>query len=88
MTRTRPELEPPSRRFRTTPRGGRLTSYLRFNVQRPQNTTDLQWNLVSSLEPSGPKAETYMEHLRQQFSFPNLWLINKRFAMNPLLLLP
>ncbi|GBO01060.1 hypothetical protein AVEN_98152-1, partial [Araneus ventricosus] len=43
MTRTTPELAPPLQ----TP-----------NVQQAPYTADLQWNRVSDLEPSGPKAET------------------------------
>ncbi|GBM46416.1 hypothetical protein AVEN_161004-1 [Araneus ventricosus] len=34
MTRTTPELSPPSRSFRTTPTGGRLTHYVKFNEQQ------------------------------------------------------
>ncbi|GBM26991.1 hypothetical protein AVEN_47190-1 [Araneus ventricosus] len=44
--------------FRTTPTGGRLVPYLRFNVQKAKYTTDLQWNRVSNLETSGPQVET------------------------------
>ncbi|GBM33369.1 hypothetical protein AVEN_169906-1 [Araneus ventricosus] len=55
MTRT-PELILPSPSFCTTPPGGRLT-HVRFST-RPTSTADLQWNRVSNLEPSCPKAET------------------------------
>ncbi|GBM04520.1 hypothetical protein AVEN_37956-1 [Araneus ventricosus] len=50
MKRTTPELAPPPS-FHTTPAGGRLTSYVLFNVQLAQYTTDHQWNWVSNLEP-------------------------------------
>ncbi|GBL53426.1 hypothetical protein AVEN_119991-1 [Araneus ventricosus] len=32
--------------------------YVWFNGQQVPYTADLQWNRVSNLEPSGPKAET------------------------------
>ncbi|GBM26981.1 hypothetical protein AVEN_47183-1 [Araneus ventricosus] len=34
----------PSPNFRTTPAEGRLTPYARFNLQKAQNATNLQWN--------------------------------------------
>ncbi|GBO15086.1 hypothetical protein AVEN_237407-1 [Araneus ventricosus] len=40
MTRTTPDLAPPSPNFRTTPAGGRLAPYVRFDVQQAQYTTD------------------------------------------------
>ncbi|GBN42187.1 hypothetical protein AVEN_174954-1, partial [Araneus ventricosus] len=58
MTRTTPELAPPSPNFHATPTGGRLTTTYDFSVQQAPYTADLQWNRVSNLEPSGPKAET------------------------------
>ncbi|GBN02106.1 hypothetical protein AVEN_9675-1 [Araneus ventricosus] len=50
----------PSPNFRTTPTGGRFVPNVRFNVQLAQYTTDLQWNRVSTLETSGPKAENLL----------------------------
>ncbi|GBM63568.1 hypothetical protein AVEN_161140-1 [Araneus ventricosus] len=44
----------------TTPAKGRLTPYVRFNVQQSQYTTDLHWNRISNLEPFGPEAETLL----------------------------
>ncbi|GBM83943.1 hypothetical protein AVEN_74042-1 [Araneus ventricosus] len=44
--------------FRTTHTAVRLASYAGFSVQQAQYTTDLQWNRVSGLEPSGPRAGT------------------------------
>ncbi|GBL87374.1 hypothetical protein AVEN_118327-1 [Araneus ventricosus] len=57
MTRVTPELALPSPNFWTTPAGGRLTP-VRFKVHQATNTVDLQWNRVSSLEPSDTEAET------------------------------
>ncbi|GBM54690.1 hypothetical protein AVEN_121566-1 [Araneus ventricosus] len=50
MTRTTPELAPPSPNFHAT----RLTTTYDLACNRPHT----QWNRVSNLEPSGPKAET------------------------------
>ncbi|GBM75666.1 hypothetical protein AVEN_45554-1 [Araneus ventricosus] len=58
MTRTTPELAPPSPNFHATPTGGRLATTYDLACNRPPYTADLQWNRVSNLEPSGPKAET------------------------------
>ncbi|GBN92175.1 hypothetical protein AVEN_261977-1 [Araneus ventricosus] len=44
----------PSPNFQATSTGGRLPT----TSDLACNTTDLQWNRVSNLEPSGPKAET------------------------------
>ncbi|GBN55509.1 hypothetical protein AVEN_119255-1 [Araneus ventricosus] len=68
MPRTTPELTPPSPNFRTTPAGGRLTPTYDLACSRPKYTTELQWNRVSNLEPSGPKAETLPEP-RNKYSF-------------------
>ncbi|GBM08284.1 hypothetical protein AVEN_101419-1 [Araneus ventricosus] len=57
MMRTTPVLAPSSPYFRTTPAGGRST-YISFNEQQAQYTTDLQWNLDSNLEPSGTEVDT------------------------------
>ncbi|GBM58953.1 hypothetical protein AVEN_35950-1 [Araneus ventricosus] len=49
----------PPPNFRNTPAEGRLTLYVRFNVQQAQYRTDLRWNRVSN-----PKAETLpLDHL-------------------------
>ncbi|GBM20869.1 hypothetical protein AVEN_224115-1 [Araneus ventricosus] len=58
MSRTAPELAPTAPNNRTTPAGDRLTSYVRFNVQHAQYTTDLQCIRVSNLEPSDSAADT------------------------------
>ncbi|GBM49741.1 hypothetical protein AVEN_36359-1 [Araneus ventricosus] len=58
MTRTTPELAPPSPNFHATPTGGRLATTYDLACNRPHTRADLQWNRVSNLEPSGPKAET------------------------------
>ncbi|GBO22631.1 hypothetical protein AVEN_181599-1 [Araneus ventricosus] len=59
MSRTTPELAPLSPNCHATPTRGRLAiNYVRFNVQWAPYTADLQWNRVSNLEPSGPRAET------------------------------
>ncbi|GBO30691.1 hypothetical protein AVEN_238763-1 [Araneus ventricosus] len=45
----------------STPRhaNGRMCGhYVRFNVQKAPYAADHQWNRVSNVEPSGPKAET------------------------------
>ncbi|GBO30935.1 hypothetical protein AVEN_62394-1 [Araneus ventricosus] len=55
MTRTTPNLAPPSPNFHATPTGGRLTTTCDLTCNRP---ADLQWNRVSNMEPSGPTAET------------------------------
>ncbi|GBO37961.1 hypothetical protein AVEN_178563-1, partial [Araneus ventricosus] len=57
MTRTTPELAPPSPNFPTTPAGRRFT-HMYDLVQQAQYMTDLKWNLVSNLEPSGYEADT------------------------------
>ncbi|GBN00848.1 hypothetical protein AVEN_89216-1 [Araneus ventricosus] len=44
--------------FHTTPTGGRLAITFDLMFNKPTYTADLQWNRVSNLEPSGPKAET------------------------------
>ncbi|GBN59286.1 hypothetical protein AVEN_201964-1 [Araneus ventricosus] len=58
MTRTTPELAPPSPNFHATPTGGRLTTTYDLTCNRPHTRRIFQWNRVSNLEPSGPKAET------------------------------
>ncbi|GBL81637.1 hypothetical protein AVEN_93428-1 [Araneus ventricosus] len=65
--------------FRTTPTGGHLTPYIRFNEQQAPNMTDLQWNLVSSLEPSGSEAATLPLGHRD----PYTW---KRIGSTPVLM--
>ncbi|GBN35283.1 hypothetical protein AVEN_125580-1 [Araneus ventricosus] len=73
MTKTTPELATPSPSFRitpaggrlataydlasTTPAGGRLATAYDLASTRPTYTVDLQWNRVSSLEPSGPGSQ-------------------------------
>ncbi|GBL87790.1 hypothetical protein AVEN_81384-1 [Araneus ventricosus] len=57
MTRTTPELAPLSPNIGTTPAGGNLTHYIRFNMQQATYTVNLQWKRVSSLEPSGLEVE-------------------------------
>ncbi|GBO26156.1 hypothetical protein AVEN_271352-1 [Araneus ventricosus] len=69
MTRTTPELSLPSPNFRITPVGGRLTYYLRFNVQQVPYTADLQLNWVSNLEHTGPEAEDLPLGLRGLLNF-------------------
>ncbi|GBM92960.1 hypothetical protein AVEN_223649-1 [Araneus ventricosus] len=54
MTRTTPELAPPSWRHTN---GRTFGHYVRFTVQQAPYTVDLQWNRVSSLGPSGPEVE-------------------------------
>ncbi|GBN48576.1 hypothetical protein AVEN_248709-1 [Araneus ventricosus] len=44
--------------FCTTPMGGRVTTYLCFNVQQALSTLDLQWNRVSNPKLSDPEALT------------------------------
>ncbi|GBM20633.1 hypothetical protein AVEN_230228-1 [Araneus ventricosus] len=45
---------------RSAPEGEHLTPTYDLTCNRPSpNTMDLQWNRVSSLEPSGNKAETF-----------------------------
>ncbi|GBN29803.1 hypothetical protein AVEN_33460-1, partial [Araneus ventricosus] len=56
MTRTTPELAPPSN-FCTTPEGGNLAT-TDLTCTRPAYTAVLQWNRVSNLEPSTPEVET------------------------------
>ncbi|GBN00670.1 hypothetical protein AVEN_201171-1 [Araneus ventricosus] len=53
MTRTTPKLVSPSPSFHVTLAGGRFAT----NVLQAPYTADRQWNWVSILEPSGPKAE-------------------------------
>ncbi|GBM85804.1 hypothetical protein AVEN_273658-1, partial [Araneus ventricosus] len=48
----------PSPNFRVTPTGGCLAARYDLACNRPHTRSDLQWNLVSNLEPSGPKVET------------------------------
>ncbi|GBN37912.1 hypothetical protein AVEN_91465-1 [Araneus ventricosus] len=58
MTRTTPELAPPSPNFCSSPTGGRLATTYDLAYKRPPYTADLQWNRVSNLRPSGPEVET------------------------------
>ncbi|GBM30211.1 hypothetical protein AVEN_165812-1 [Araneus ventricosus] len=58
LTRTTPELANTSPNFRTTLLGGRSPSMYDLTCIEATCTVDLQWNWVSSLEPSGPEAET------------------------------
>ncbi|GBN99635.1 hypothetical protein AVEN_207155-1 [Araneus ventricosus] len=55
MTRTIPELAPPSK-FRTTPKGGRLATT--YDLTCPHTRRISGGIGVSYLEPSGPEAET------------------------------
>ncbi|GBM82944.1 hypothetical protein AVEN_30708-1 [Araneus ventricosus] len=59
MTRTTPELTPPSPSFRATPAGGRLPATLDFAFTRSTHRADFHWNRVSNLEPSCPKPRPY-----------------------------
>ncbi|GBL90978.1 hypothetical protein AVEN_184378-1 [Araneus ventricosus] len=52
-----PELAP-SPDFHTKPAGGHLSHEVRFNMQQPTYTANLQRNQASNLEPSGLEAET------------------------------
>ncbi|GBO40477.1 hypothetical protein AVEN_130492-1 [Araneus ventricosus] len=58
MTRTTPELTPPSPSFRATPAGGRLATMYDLECNGPPYTADLRWNRVSSLRPSCPEVGT------------------------------
>ncbi|GBM52650.1 hypothetical protein AVEN_138704-1 [Araneus ventricosus] len=67
MTRTAPELGAPSSNFHASPTGGRLATIprhhwaetlQRFEVQQAPYTADCRRIRVSSLKPSGIKAET------------------------------
>ncbi|GBM00407.1 hypothetical protein AVEN_217063-1 [Araneus ventricosus] len=60
MMRTTPELVLPSLIFRATPAEGRLAPKYDLACSRPntQQTTDLRWNRVSGLVPSGSEART------------------------------
>ncbi|GBN21299.1 hypothetical protein AVEN_112453-1 [Araneus ventricosus] len=53
-----PEPAPPSPDFCATPVRGRLIHDLRFNMHQAHILVGSWRNRVSSLEPSGPKAET------------------------------
>ncbi|GBO33501.1 hypothetical protein AVEN_101189-1 [Araneus ventricosus] len=55
MTRTTLGLAPPSPNFAS---GRALGHCVWLGVQKAPYTADLQWNRVSNLEPSCPKAET------------------------------
>ncbi|GBL75401.1 hypothetical protein AVEN_194593-1 [Araneus ventricosus] len=44
--------------FHSTPTGERLATTYDLACSRPLHAADPQWNRVSNLEPSGPKAET------------------------------
>ncbi|GBN96015.1 hypothetical protein AVEN_110249-1 [Araneus ventricosus] len=48
----------PTPNFHATPAGGRLATTYYLACKQAPYTADLQWNRVSNLEPSGPKAET------------------------------
>ncbi|GBM26459.1 hypothetical protein AVEN_217330-1, partial [Araneus ventricosus] len=58
MTRTTPELAPPSPNFHATPTGGRLTTTYDLTCNRPHTRRIFSGIGSSNLEPSGPKAET------------------------------
>ncbi|GBM30650.1 hypothetical protein AVEN_203318-1 [Araneus ventricosus] len=57
MTRTTPELSPPSSNFRTMA-VETFSHYVIFSVQQATYTADLQWNCVQNLELSGADAKT------------------------------
>ncbi|GBL80288.1 hypothetical protein AVEN_92214-1 [Araneus ventricosus] len=57
MTRTTTELAP-SPNFLITPMGERFSPTDNSTCNRHRNIVDLQWNRVSSLEPSAPETET------------------------------
>ncbi|GBO25598.1 hypothetical protein AVEN_198829-1 [Araneus ventricosus] len=44
--------------FGITPAGRHLAPMYDLMCNKPKYTTDLQWNQISNLEPSGPKDET------------------------------
>ncbi|GBM63901.1 hypothetical protein AVEN_81629-1 [Araneus ventricosus] len=53
-----PELVPTAPNFRTTQMGGHLSFYVGFSVKQAQYMTDLPWNRVTSLGPSGSETDT------------------------------
>ncbi|GBM88348.1 hypothetical protein AVEN_20834-1 [Araneus ventricosus] len=59
MTRTTPELVPPFQISSPHQREDFLPTAHYLECSIPTYTADLQWNRVSSLKPSGPKASLY-----------------------------
>ncbi|GBL81941.1 hypothetical protein AVEN_50527-1 [Araneus ventricosus] len=57
MTRAISKLTPASPNFRTTPAGDIWSPTYYLTCSMPTYSADLRWNRVSSLEPSGLKAE-------------------------------
>ncbi|GBM08283.1 hypothetical protein AVEN_101418-1 [Araneus ventricosus] len=58
MTRTTPDLAPPLQTSARHQREDVWPPQLSFSVQQAPYTTDLQWNRVWYLRPSGPEVET------------------------------
>ncbi|GBM63961.1 hypothetical protein AVEN_17547-1 [Araneus ventricosus] len=58
MTRTTPELAPPSPNFHATPTGGRLTTTYDLACNRPHTRRIFNGIGSRAWSPSGPKAET------------------------------
>ncbi|GBO25200.1 hypothetical protein AVEN_85298-1 [Araneus ventricosus] len=59
MTSSTPEMAPRSPNLLTTPEGGLLAPMYDLTCNRPQCTTDIQWNRALNQEPSGPEDETF-----------------------------
>ncbi|GBO24458.1 hypothetical protein AVEN_17281-1 [Araneus ventricosus] len=82
MTRTTPEQAPLSKLPRHT--NGRTFGHcVWFSVQLVPYTADLQWNRVSSLEPSGSKAETFPQGYRgpDLIAERNMLIFSKNFIV-------
>ncbi|GBM22947.1 hypothetical protein AVEN_172300-1 [Araneus ventricosus] len=58
MTRTTPELVPPSPNFHATPTGGRLTTTYDLACNRPHTRRIFSGIGFRTWNPPGPKAET------------------------------
>ncbi|GBM41586.1 hypothetical protein AVEN_196201-1 [Araneus ventricosus] len=71
--------------FCTTPAGGRLATT--FSVQHVPYTTDLQWNRVSSLEPSRPQSRDLTTRPPRRGLNRTLLLVFSQYTISALVLI-